>query len=91
MQNININVVMYTVSITSQGQISIPAAIRAKLGLKKAGKAIVREENGKMIIEPIPDFLSLKGSLKTTKKPLTSKELHEFVAKGMALDAVKND
>lgn len=57
----------YTVSITSQGQISIPAPLRHKLGLHKSNKALVTEKDGKVIIEPIKDLLELKGSLKTNK------------------------
>lgn len=55
----------YTVTITSQGQISIPAPIRRKLGLDKLKKAVVTEKNGGFLIEPIQDLLDLKGSLKT--------------------------
>ncbi|HCE31376.1 hypothetical protein A2778_01840 [Candidatus Daviesbacteria bacterium RIFCSPHIGHO2_01_FULL_40_24] len=55
----------YMVSITSQGQISIPAPIRRKLGLDKSKKAIVTEKDGKLVIEPVKDLLDLKGSLKT--------------------------
>lgn len=58
----------YIVSITSQGQISIPAKLRRKLGLEKNKKALVNEEEGKLIIEPVKDLLSLKGSLKTSVK-----------------------
>lgn len=58
----------YTVSITSQGQISIPAPIRKKLKLDKSKKAIVIEQNGKVLIEPVSDLLDLKGSLKTNIK-----------------------
>lgn len=57
----------YTVSITSQGQISIPAPLRRKLGLNKFKKAIIKEEKGKMLIEPIKDLIDLKGSLKVDK------------------------
>lgn len=56
---------IYTVSITSQGQISIPAPIRKKLGLDKSKKAVVSEKDGKLFIEPVKDLLELKGSLKT--------------------------
>lgn len=68
----------YTVSITSQGQISIPAPIRRKLGLNKSKKALVREQNGKLLIEPVEDLLDLKGSLKTTKKISSKKIRHVF-------------
>ena len=39
----------YTVSITSQGQISIPAKLRKRLNLNKNKKALVSEENGQII------------------------------------------
>lgn len=80
----------YTVSITSQGQISIPAALRRKLGLDKMSQAQVSEKNGSLIIEPIPDLLTLKGSLKTNKKPLSNKELHEIVGQAMADEYAKS-
>ena len=53
----------FTVTITSQGQISIPAKFRRKLGLNKNSKAFVREENGELIVKPVKDFLELGGSL----------------------------
>lgn len=56
---------IYTVSITSQGQMSIPAPLRKKMGLNKSGRASVTEKEGKLIIEPIRDLLELRGSLKT--------------------------
>lgn len=74
----------YSVSITSQGQISIPAKIRRQLGLSKTSKAIVSLGNGKVIIEPVKDFLTMRGSLKTDKKPLSNKELHDLFAASVA-------
>ena len=58
----------YTVSITSQGQISIPAKIRRQLGLDKTMRAIVSSQGGKVIIEPLKDILELAGSFKTKTK-----------------------
>lgn len=51
------------VSITSQGQITIPAVFRRLLGLDKYRKASVRAENKRIIVEPIPDLMSLAGFL----------------------------
>ena len=59
---------IYSVSITSQGQISIPANIRRHLGLSTTSKAIVAVENGKITIEPVKDFLEMRGSLKNARK-----------------------
>lgn len=74
----------YTVSITSQGQISIPIEFRRKLGLDKVRRATVEIEKGKMVISPIKDLLELAGSMTTDKKPLTNHELHEVVAQAVA-------
>lgn len=74
----------YTVSVTSQGQISIPILFRREMGLDKGGKVILSKEFGKLIIEPVGDFLTLKGSLKTNKKPLSNLELDEFISKAAA-------
>jgi AbrB family looped-hinge helix DNA binding protein len=55
----------YTVTLTSQGQISIPAALRRKIGLTKSGRALITEKGGKLTIEPVKDLLELRGALKT--------------------------
>lgn len=78
----------YTVSITSQGQMSIPAALRRQLGLDKSRKALVTEEKGKLVIEPIKDFLELRGSLKTKIKA-TPKQIREAFEENLAREGVK--
>lgn len=68
---------MHIVSITSQGQISIPAKIRKNLGLDKTKKAIVKQEGQKVIIEPVKDLLDLAGSLK--KYAIKRKSIDEII------------
>ena len=80
----------YTVSITSQGQLSIPAQIRRELGFNIARKGMVTVQNGKVIIEPIKDLLELKGSLYTAKKPLTTGQLHKILADELIDGRLKN-
>ncbi|OGD81448.1 hypothetical protein A3A54_01595 [Candidatus Curtissbacteria bacterium RIFCSPLOWO2_01_FULL_39_62] len=58
---------MHFASVTSQGQVSIPAKIRKKLKLDKRKRVIITEENGKILMEPIKDILELAGSLKAPK------------------------
>jgi len=69
---------VYMVSITSQGQISIPSKLRKQIGLDKHKKAIVTADRDRVIITPVRDFLDLKGSIKTNKKPLSGEEIHEL-------------
>jgi len=51
---------MYQVKITSQGTISIPAALRKKYGLEP-GKTVTLEDTGKITITKNPDFATLRA------------------------------
>lgn len=64
------------VSITSQGQITIPASFRRKLGLDKYPKATVEIKDKQIIIEPVPDLLTLAG------------KLHDRAIKGKDIDKI---
>ncbi|MBI2431019.1 MAG: AbrB/MazE/SpoVT family DNA-binding domain-containing protein [Candidatus Levybacteria bacterium] len=68
---------VYTVTITSQGQISIPAVLRRELGLDKSKRAIVSVEDKKIVIEPVKDFLELGGSLH--HKAIKGKTIDEII------------
>ncbi len=54
----------YTVAITSQGQMSIPATIRKLLGFSQPGTAVARIVDNRMIVEPVIDIFSLEGGLR---------------------------
>lgn len=69
----------YLVSITSQGQISIPAPLRRLLALEKYRKAFVSLEDKKIVVEPAEDLLSLKGAFKTNKKIPFQKTREGFI------------
>ena len=62
------------VSITSQGQLTIPKSIRKAFGIKGSTKAIIEKKGRLLIVEPKTDFWSLGGSLKSKVK-LTDKQL----------------
>lgn len=64
------------VSITSQGQLTIPMSIRQSFGIKGSVKAIIKRENNLIIVEPKADFWSLEGSLISEVK-LSDQELQE--------------
>ncbi len=62
------------VSITSQGQLTIPKSIRDSFGIHGMVKAFIKKEGNKIIVEPKTDFWSLPGSLKS-EISLSDKEL----------------
>lgn len=51
---------MHIATISSRGQIRIPAEIRRRLKLHKYRKALAYEKDGKLYIEPILDLRKLK-------------------------------
>lgn len=59
---------IYSATITSQGQISIPASIRRKFILDKVKKVTIEADNEKIIIKPESDILKLRGIFKAKKK-----------------------
>jgi bifunctional DNA-binding transcriptional regulator/antitoxin component of YhaV-PrlF toxin-antitoxin module len=65
------------VSLTSEGQISIPAKMLAKFGKNRPTKVIVRAVDNGWFVEPVPDILSLGGSL------------HKYAIKGKSADQIR--
>lgn len=64
------------VSITSQGQLTVPVSIRQAFGIKGSVKAVIRREGNVIIVEPKKDFWSLESSL-ASEIELTDNELRE--------------
>jgi bifunctional DNA-binding transcriptional regulator/antitoxin component of YhaV-PrlF toxin-antitoxin module len=62
------------VSITSQGQLTIPKSFLEDWGITSATKAIVQKRGKTMVVSPTKDFWSLSGVLKS-KIVLSDEEL----------------
>lgn len=56
------------VTITRQGQLTIPRSVRKHFGINGSTKAALRTEGNFIVVEPKRDFWSLPGSLKSTVK-----------------------
>lgn len=68
-------------TITPKFQVHIPVAIRKKAGLTKHGKAIIKTEKKKIIIEPIEEkkgILSLAGKYRV-KKPIPAERIRDYI------------
>ncbi|MBI3576981.1 hypothetical protein HY086_03015 [Candidatus Gottesmanbacteria bacterium] len=55
-------------TITQKGQVTIPASIRAVLGLQPRQRVVIMQDATGAVIRPESDFFSLYGSVKTKKK-----------------------
>jgi len=67
----------YTLSVTSQGQVSIPAKVRRLWGLMNRGQITLTLQGKKGTVEPISDLLSLGGSL--NKYAIRNKNIEEIM------------
>ena len=80
----------YITSITSQGQLTIPKAIRDKLLLNRPQKVFIEEKEDKIIIRTAPDFFSLMGSVKPRKTPEDWRAVDEAIADAWTEDEKQN-
>lgn len=75
---------MYSSTLTSKGQATIPAPIRKKLGLKPGGKLSFTEKGQDIIVKNQAKIIDeLYGSIKTNIK-WNKKKAHEAIGKMFA-------
>lgn len=54
---------MSVATVSSKGQITLPAEARRAVGVRAGDRVLVRVRDGAIVIEPVGDFLALKGTL----------------------------
>ncbi|MCF6354856.1 MAG: AbrB/MazE/SpoVT family DNA-binding domain-containing protein [Candidatus Polarisedimenticolaceae bacterium] len=68
-------------SVTIKGQVTIPASIRRKLGLRRGDKVIFMEEDNKIYLQPMQDKVEAAFGLITPSKSATLEDMDEAVKK----------
>lgn len=63
---------MITVQISDKGQITLPAAMRRKLGLGPKSRVDIRVRDGEIVIRPVRSISELSGILQEYAKGRTS-------------------
>ena len=73
---------MPTSTVTSKGQITIPAQVRAVLGLEAGSRVeFVEIERGQfLMVAATDDVQSLKGMLRKPRSPVTVEQMNEVIA-----------
>ena len=72
---------MAIVTVTSKGQIAIPAKTRKRMGIEKGTRLYVEERGDEIVMKPVtPEFLDrtagiLRGSVSLSRKLLESRAL----------------
>jgi antitoxin PrlF len=71
---------MSTATVTTKGQITIPADVRRRLGLESGDRVEFVEMDGGFAIKPaIDDVRSLKGLLRKPAKPVSITEMNAVI------------
>ncbi|NMM26229.1 MAG: AbrB/MazE/SpoVT family DNA-binding domain-containing protein [Glaciimonas sp.] len=73
---------MTTATVTSKGQVTIPAPVRAALGLESGSRIeFVQTEKGKYLIVPATSSVhNLKGMLRKPVKPVSIEDMNQAIA-----------
>ncbi|MDN2582926.1 AbrB/MazE/SpoVT family DNA-binding domain-containing protein [Aquibium sp. ELW1220] len=77
---------MATATITSKGQITIPAQVRIDMGLTAGDRVdFIRMEDGHYAVVPASHSIrSLKGIVPRPRKPVSLGDMQEAIAAGAA-------
>ena len=71
---------MTTATLTSKGQVTIPADVRQRLGLESGDRIEFVEIDGGYAIKPaIDDVRSLKGLLRKPAKPVSIEDMSDTI------------
>lgn len=49
------------IRVSPKGQATIPKELRERFGIDTPGKVRIREENGKIVVEPLPSVEEMQG------------------------------
>ena len=73
---------MSTATVTSKGQITIPVAVRASLGLESGSRIeFIEAEHGRFTIVPaVSPIQSLKGMLRKPVTPVSIEQMNIAIA-----------
>lgn len=49
------------IRVSEEGQATIPKELRERFGIETPGRVFVREEDGKIVVEPLPSVDQMRG------------------------------
>lgn len=49
------------IRVSKKGQATIPKELRERFGIETPGRVLVREEDGKIVVEPLPSVEEMRG------------------------------
>jgi AbrB family looped-hinge helix DNA binding protein len=75
-------------TVSSKGQITLPAAARKSLGIKTHGRVFIQTLDDAIVVRAAPDFFALKGFLGRSVPP---EEARRRMAEGVARHVMEKE
>jgi antitoxin PrlF len=72
---------MLSSAVTTKGQVTVPAEMREKLGIKPGDRVGFVEEGGRLILQPQPQGMAAAFGILKPKKSASLKDMDETIAK----------
>ena len=79
---------MPVVTVSSKGQITLPASSRRALGIKARGRVLIELSDDAIVVRPVPDLFELKGFL---GKGVPAEEERGRMAEGVARHVLEEE
>lgn len=84
-----INIMAYS-TVTSKGQVTIPKAVRDRMGIDEGSKLVFVDDGDRILVYKIEsDLESLYGAVKHEGPPIDFKRLRDEIAVEIARDATR--
>jgi len=81
---------IWTATVSSKGQLTIPKPVRERLGLKPGAKVLFILREGKVEMEPVSgDIRQWRGALKGTEQDASWGEVRERVREAIAEEVIR--
>jgi antitoxin PrlF len=81
---------VWTATVSSKGQLTIPKAVRETLALKSGTKVLLTLRDGKIEMEPLEgDIRQWRGALKGERATASLKDVREQVREAIAEEVVR--
>jgi len=78
---------MTVATVSSKGQITLPAAARREVGINLHDRVLIESRNGEIVIRPVPDLMKFKGFAGKAKPREVEREI---MARAVAEHVLKN-
>ncbi len=73
-----------TVSVAENGRLVLPVALRRRLNIAKGGAVVIREEDGRLLLESLDDAIGRAQALVRRFAPDATGVVDEFLAERRA-------